>query len=309
MFDAVAGSYDDWYRTPLGAFADQVEQELVERLAQPRPGETVLDLGCGTGTFSLPLARLGCKVTGIDPSAGMLARAREKAEAAGLAVTFIEGDAQRLPFADNSFDLVVTVTALEFMRRPRAALAEALRVLKPGGRLVAGFLGKGSQWEQVYRQEAEANPESIFARARFYSPEEAAALGPGLPPEAVLKGLYVGPLTEAPPEAWPEVEAAAPVAPGFYALLWRKPALAPALSLQVALHPLADDYGAVVSRALATVDLQDVTVEVGAMSTTITGPADAVWQAVRDLWEAAAAQGKPLAMVTVLSNTCGVPEK
>jgi SAM-dependent methyltransferase len=97
----------------------------------------VLEAGCGTGAVCRDLARrTGIDaVTGLDPSAGFLARARELA--AGLPnLRFDEGDARGMPYADASFDAVVFHTCLSHVPRPEAALAEAHRVLRAGGRLV-----------------------------------------------------------------------------------------------------------------------------------------------------------------------------
>jgi SAM-dependent methyltransferase len=96
-----------------------------------------LDVGCGTGFLSLELARRGHRVTGIDFAPQMLAEARKKAAAQGVAVRFEEGDAEQLPFAEGSFDLVMTRHVLWTLPHPEAAIDEWIRVLRPGGRLAA----------------------------------------------------------------------------------------------------------------------------------------------------------------------------
>lgn len=78
IFDEISGSYDSWYNTKLGAFADKVEAELVMGKSRLLSGMQVLDAGCGTGNFSIKLAKLGCRVTGIDVSSGMLEEALKK---------------------------------------------------------------------------------------------------------------------------------------------------------------------------------------------------------------------------------------
>src|SRR5712675_2380466 len=95
----------------------------------------VLDAGCGTGFRSLELARRGHRVTGIDFAPQMLAEARKKAAAQGVAVRFEEGDAEQLPFAEGSFDLVMTRHVLWTLPHPEQAIDEWIRVLRPGGRL------------------------------------------------------------------------------------------------------------------------------------------------------------------------------
>ncbi len=179
LFDDKAGSYDSWYQTAAGRFVDRVEKEAVLAYLEPRPGMSVLDIGCGTGNYSLELARRGLRVTGLDISPGMLAKARAKAEAEGLPVEFVLGDAGQLPFRDNSFDGVISVSALEFLPDPGAALREAYRVLKPCGRLVVGVIGRDSSWGRFYAGKACRDPGSVFNRARFYTLDELRRAMPG----------------------------------------------------------------------------------------------------------------------------------
>lgn len=99
------------------------------------PQERVLDVACGTGNVALAAARLGASVTGLDFAPKLLAQARERALAAGLAIKFDEGDAEDLPYADGSFDLVASVFGVMFAPIPARAAAELLRVCRPGGRI------------------------------------------------------------------------------------------------------------------------------------------------------------------------------
>jgi ubiquinone/menaquinone biosynthesis C-methylase UbiE len=95
--------------------------------------ERVLDVGCGTGLMSARLTASGRRVTGIDLSAAMIARARRRR---GVNHEFIEGDAENLPVASGSFDAVVNLISFHHYPNPTRALAEFHRVLRPGGRLV-----------------------------------------------------------------------------------------------------------------------------------------------------------------------------
>jgi ubiquinone/menaquinone biosynthesis C-methylase UbiE len=95
----------------------------------------ILDAGCGTGFLSLELASRGHRVTGIDFAPEMLAQARRKAAEQPASIRFDEADAEQLPFASGSFDLVVSRHVLWTLPHPEAAIDEWIRVLRPGGRV------------------------------------------------------------------------------------------------------------------------------------------------------------------------------
>jgi SAM-dependent methyltransferase len=121
--------------TPTAMFTTPVAARLVE-FAEIRPGETVLDVGTGTGVVAITAARAGASVTGLDLTPALLEVARENARIAGLpAVEWIEGDVESLPFPDGGFDVVVSQFGHMFAPRPDVAVAEMRRVLKPGGRI------------------------------------------------------------------------------------------------------------------------------------------------------------------------------
>jgi SAM-dependent methyltransferase len=103
------------------------------RFAGITPGARVLDVACGTGVVGLTAARLGAKVTGVDLTPELVARAKENASIMNLDVAFKEGDAEALPVADASFDVVVSQFGHMFAPRPDMATKEMLRALKPGG--------------------------------------------------------------------------------------------------------------------------------------------------------------------------------
>jgi ubiquinone/menaquinone biosynthesis C-methylase UbiE len=108
----------------------------LRRWAGPDPADA-LDIGCGTGFLALQLASLGHRVLGIDAAQEMLALARTKATRAGLYnANFHEADAEHLPYAAGTFDLVVERHVVWTLPQPATALAEWRRVLRPGGRLV-----------------------------------------------------------------------------------------------------------------------------------------------------------------------------
>jgi len=97
------------------------------------PGQRVLDVACGTGVVAVTAARLGAKATGLDLTPELLARARENSQIAQVDIDWHEGDAEELPFADGRFDVVLSQFGHMFAPRPEVAVAEMLRVLRPGG--------------------------------------------------------------------------------------------------------------------------------------------------------------------------------
>jgi ubiquinone/menaquinone biosynthesis C-methylase UbiE len=106
----------------------------------------ILDVGTGTGFLSIPLAELGHDVVGIDMSEGMMSLCRSKSQERNLEIDLRKGDAEALPFNDESFDIVVSRWVLWTLLHPERAVAEWHRVLKPGGRAYAfdtPFIGEG----------------------------------------------------------------------------------------------------------------------------------------------------------------------
>ena len=139
-------AYTAWRASILGAITEAIELRLILRLAGPLRGQKVLDVGCGDGVLSLAAAEQGADVTGVDPDARMLDAARRRSVGATLAVRFAEGRVERLPFPDSTFDAVLAVTVLCFVPDADTAVREMARVLKPGGRLVIGELGRWNLW-------------------------------------------------------------------------------------------------------------------------------------------------------------------
>lgn len=117
---------------PLEAITTPTAARLVKR-AGIRSGQHVLDVACGTGVVSVTAAQLGASVTGLDLTPELLERARENSRIGGLEIEWIEGDVEKLPFPDAAFDAVLSQYGHIFAPRPDVAIAEMLRVLKPGG--------------------------------------------------------------------------------------------------------------------------------------------------------------------------------
>ena len=138
-----------WMTGDYAAFAKPIEPgalEFLQRL-EVTPGMKLLDVGCGAGQIAIPAARAGAVVTGVDIAVTSLEQARVRALSEGLNVQFDEGDAEQLPYADASFDLVVSLLGAMFAPRPERVAAELTRVCKPGGRIAManwtpeGFIG------------------------------------------------------------------------------------------------------------------------------------------------------------------------
>ena len=108
-------------------------QVLTERLKLDPHTLRALDVGCGGGLLAEEFVRLGCQVTGIDPSVPSIVTAEAHASQAGLAIDYQVGVGERLPFADASFDLVYCCDVLEHVSDLEQVIAETARVLKPGG--------------------------------------------------------------------------------------------------------------------------------------------------------------------------------
>jgi len=139
-----------WTAGDFGRIAVGYEEgaaAFIERLGL-KPGDQVLDVACGTGNLALPAARAGGRVTGIDIAPALVVQLAARAAAEGLTLEAREGDAEALPFADDSFDTVVTMFGAMFAAHPQQAANELLRVTRPGGRIAManwtpeGFVGR-----------------------------------------------------------------------------------------------------------------------------------------------------------------------
>jgi SAM-dependent methyltransferase len=121
--------------------------EFIARL-DLQPGQRVLDVACGTGNLSIPAARTGAAVTGMDIAPNLITQARVRAAADGLLANFDVGDAEQLPYESEQFDTTVTMFGAMFAARPERVAREVLRVTRSGGRIAmanwtpSGFIGE-----------------------------------------------------------------------------------------------------------------------------------------------------------------------
>lgn len=121
----------DAFDTLFGPLTRAMEPEVLRALA-PRAGEAALDLATGPGYIAAAFAQLGCRATGLDISEAMIAQARRSHPAS--AIDFVVGDAEHLPFPDQTFDLAAMNFGILHLPQPQQAVHEAFRVLRPGAR-------------------------------------------------------------------------------------------------------------------------------------------------------------------------------
>ena len=132
LFAGLGGDYDRWSAW-LSFGQDPRWRRCMVSHVTVRPQDHVLDVACGTGLVIRELhRRYGCRITGLDQSAGMLQGARERTAALGDAVTLVEGRAEALPFGEATFDGLTCTYLLRYVDDVDATLAGLARVLKPG---------------------------------------------------------------------------------------------------------------------------------------------------------------------------------
>lgn len=138
--------YAGWHASILGTITEAIENRLLLGMIGDPKDQNILDVGCGEGDLALSLAKSGARVCGIDVSPAMIREATDRASRSGNSVDFSVAEAVRLPFPNQSFDVVLAKTILCFVRDPEPVFDELARVLRPGGVLVIGELGKRSLW-------------------------------------------------------------------------------------------------------------------------------------------------------------------
>lgn len=231
--DLLPAAYADWRRSTLGRITDELEQKLLLDRVGPAQGLRILDVGCGDGVLATTLAAAGAQVTGLDASADMLAAARRRADAAGVALELIEGEAEHLPFPDASFDVVLSVATLCFSGDPDRPVRGMARVLRPGGRLVLGELGRWNAWSAVRRVKGWLGS-SVWRAASFRTRRELSVIvhQAGLEGVAVTGAIF-----------YPPVEFAARALAPVDAWIGRRTAMGAAFLVLTATMPLSSNIG------------------------------------------------------------------
>lgn len=164
-----AQRYDEWFETRWGRYAFGRESRTVSRAAGVGRGALVVDVGCGTARFTDPLSAAGAWALGIEPESAMITCARDRTTG-----PLVAADALALPLCDDSVDVALAITVLEFVSDPAEAMAEMARVVRPGGRIVVGALNPRSAWGLAHRHELAEPP---WRAARFLARAELRALG------------------------------------------------------------------------------------------------------------------------------------
>ena len=158
-----AVAYEHWLQKTQSKIAFELERQLMRDLLQPLQGETVLDIGCGTGACLAAFLEMGLRVTGLDPSTYMLDIALNKIRNRS---DLYRGYAEDLPFDDNSFSYACLFTTLEFVEDHRKALKEAFRVAKD--RVFIGVLNRYAI-KGIQRRVKGIFTPTIFNHAKFFS--------------------------------------------------------------------------------------------------------------------------------------------
>jgi len=190
--------YARWRNSSLGDITEALEHRVILTLAGAPLGASVLDVGCGDGTLLRVFAHHGAaRLAGCDMDPRMVARARAEASGEGVAVDLSVASTLALPYPDASFDVVTCITVLAFVADVGAAIREMARVLRPGGRLVIGDLGKWSVWAARRRIRGWFGA-AFWRGARFRTGSELARLvrDAGLTVGAVEGAIFFPPWTK-----------------------------------------------------------------------------------------------------------------
>ncbi len=179
----VAGRYDDYYQTGFGKKIDQTEKKMFDKLLEEIEKDEMLELGCGTGHWTSYFVEKGFDVIATDVSEPMLNLAKSK----DIHAVFEHADSANLPFPNESFNVVASVTMLEFTTNPEKVIDEIYRILKTDGWLLLGCLNKKS----VIGLNKEND--EVFKNGRFFTLDEIKQLLGKFKIQRIETGVYLKP--------------------------------------------------------------------------------------------------------------------
>lgn len=185
MIGLAPEEYDRWYQTPRGRWIGQLEYELVRRLLKPRPEESLVDVGCGTGYFTRCFARdQTAAVVGVDPDSDAIEYARLHAQ---NRETYLVASGEELPFPTRSFDLSVSIAAMCFVQNQVEFLQELARVTRRCFGI--GLLHRHSL---LWRREGRGGGQGGYRGAHWHTKQELVGLflKAGLPSPIVGTALH-----------------------------------------------------------------------------------------------------------------------
>jgi ubiquinone biosynthesis O-methyltransferase len=184
-------AYEHWRASRLGCITDRLERQLILALVGDIKDSRILDVGCGDGDFAVELAARGAIVVGVDASPEMIAAAKARSKPQNADVSFHVAMAEQLPFSADQFDVVTAITILCFVEDAAPVFREIVRVLRPGGSLVIGELGKWSTWAAGRRLRAWLGSR-LWRRGRFRTANEIRHLaeGAGLVVKTLRGAIY-----------------------------------------------------------------------------------------------------------------------
>ena len=188
--------YERWRASTLGEVTEALEQKRILELMGSIDGRRVLDLGCGDGLLTATLAEHRALAVGIDADRAMLdAAAARTVRDEQRRLRFVQGRIEQLPFRDGVFDAVVVVTVFCVVSDRTAAIHEAARVLRSGGRLVIGELGRWNAWAAKRRMKGWFGS-PFWRAAHFSTASELCGLiqSVGLTVQAVRGSVFYPPL-------------------------------------------------------------------------------------------------------------------
>lgn len=149
-----------WEDGDYANFAKYMQDGAIEILEnwQINPNQRLLDIGCGSGQSAIPAAQQGHQVVGTDIAENLIEFARESALYEGLDVQFDVGDAEALPYDDDSFDVVISMIGAMFAPQPEKVASEIARVLRPGGKLYMANWSSAGMPAQMFKCVAGVTP-------------------------------------------------------------------------------------------------------------------------------------------------------